>query len=67
MGQQLVCANCGIVIVWQPTIVEGVSYCCPGCTQGGPCNCDYDNLPHPGKPHPIVLQEDRVQQSGESV
>ena len=67
MGQQLVCANCGIVIVWQPTIVEGVSYCCPGCTHGGPCNCDYDNLPRFGKPHPIVLQEDRVQQSGESV
>ena len=67
MSQELVCANCGIVIVWQPTIVEGVSYCCPGCTQGGPCNCDYDNLPCSGKTQPIVLQEDHVQQSGESV
>ena len=66
MGQELVCANCGIVIVWEPTIVEGKRYCCPGCAQGGPCDCDYDNLPRSGKTQPIVLQEDRAGNSGES-
>jgi hypothetical protein len=66
MGQELDCANCGIVIIWEPTMVEGQSYCCPGCAQGGPCNCDYDNLPRSGGSNPIVLQEDCVQKSGES-
>ena len=42
-----VCANCGIEIRWQPTIVDGEKYCCCGCSQGGPCNCDYSNLPLP--------------------
>jgi hypothetical protein len=42
-----VCANCGIEFNWQPTIVDGVAYCCLGCSQGGPCNCDYGNLPRP--------------------
>jgi hypothetical protein len=45
MHPSLVCANCGITIDWQPTIVDGKVYCCPGCAQGGPCECDYDNLP----------------------
>lgn len=40
-----VCANCGIEIRWQPTIVDGKAYCCLGCAQGGPCTCDYSNLP----------------------
>jgi hypothetical protein len=42
------CANCGIEIRWQPTIVDGKVYCCLGCSQGGPCTCDYSNLPQPG-------------------
>jgi len=42
---QVVCANCGIEIRWQPTIVDGKTYCCWGCSQGGPCTCDYSNLP----------------------
>ena len=42
-----VCANCGIEFDWQPTIVDGVAYCCIGCSQGGPCTCDYGNLPQP--------------------
>ena len=67
MGQQLVCENCGIIIVWQPTIVEGKSYCCPGCAHGGPCNCDYDNLPLSGETQPIVLQKDLAQPSDESI
>lgn len=41
------CANCGIEIRWQPTIVDGKAYCCLGCAQGGPCTCDYSNLPQP--------------------
>ena len=39
------CSNCGIAIRWQPTIVDGEAYCCWGCSQGGPCSCDYSNLP----------------------
>ena len=42
-----VCANCGFEFNWQPTIVDGVAYCCIGCSQGGPCCCDYGNLPQP--------------------
>lgn len=61
MRQQLVCANCKIVIRWQATIVDGQSYCCPGCAKGGPCECDYDNLPRSGEHSPIVLQADRLQ------
>lgn len=49
MPHELVCINCGIVIRWQPTLVDGRAYCCLGCTQGGPCDCDYDNLPQPGE------------------
>ena len=64
MGQEQICANCGIVIVWEPTMVEGRHYCCPGCAQGGPCDCDYDNLPRSGDGNPIVLQEDRFLRSG---
>ena len=45
---ELKCANCGIVIHWQPTLVDDRAYCCPGCADGGPCACDYDNLPQPG-------------------
>lgn len=39
------CENCGILITWQPTVVDGHSYCCLGCAVGGPCSCDYSNLP----------------------
>lgn len=50
------CENCGIVIRWQPTIVESRTYCCPGCAQGGPCECDYDNLPQPDEVNALVLR-----------
>jgi hypothetical protein len=56
MKQESVCTNCGIIIRWQPTIVDGQAYCCLGCAQGGPCDCDYDNLPQPGDGCAIVLQ-----------
>jgi hypothetical protein len=65
MRQQLVCENCGIVIHWQATIVDGADYCCPGCAKGGPCDCDYDNLPQPEDTNPMVLRADRVQQGDE--
>jgi hypothetical protein len=45
---KMICANCGFEFEWQPTIVDGVVYCCIGCSEGGPCTCDYDNLPQPG-------------------
>jgi hypothetical protein len=55
MHQEPVCANCGIVVRWQPTIVDADIYCCLGCAQGGPCECDYDNLPPPDETNPMVL------------
>lgn len=39
------CENCGILITWQPTVVDAHVYCCLGCAVGGPCSCDYSNLP----------------------
>jgi hypothetical protein len=66
MDQQVVCANCGIAIRWQPTIVEGKSYCCLGCAQGGPCECDYDNLPSPGTTNPLVRQTNEARAEKES-
>ena len=47
------CATCDIEIRWQPTVVDGRSFCCVGCSQGGPCSCDYANLPH--KPTSMIL------------
>ncbi|MCS6963360.1 hypothetical protein [Thermoflexus sp.] len=46
----LVCRNCGIEIEWQPVIVDRQPYCCLGCAQGGPCQCDYDRLPSQSTP-----------------
>jgi hypothetical protein len=60
MHSEPVCANCRIVIRWQPTIVGDKLYCCPGCAQGGPCECDYDNLPQPGRTNALVLQKART-------
>jgi len=51
-----VCQNCGIIIRWQPTIIEGKTYCCLGCAQGGPCECDYDNLPQKDESNALVLR-----------
>jgi len=45
MSRKPICANCGIEIRWRPTIVDGVPYCCLGCSRGGPCECDYARLP----------------------
>jgi len=51
-----ICANCGIRIVWQPTIVDGSAYCCLGCAMGGPCTCDYSNLPSLGEFRAIACE-----------
>ena len=53
------CENCGIVIRWQPTIIGDKTYCCLGCAQGGPCECDYDNLPHPEEMNALVVRPAR--------
>lgn len=50
MGQDkaqgsLRCANCDIEIEWGPTILRGTTFCCEGCARGGPCSCDYSDLP----------------------
>jgi len=57
MDQPIICANCGIVIRWQPTIVDGKTYCCLGCAQGGPCTCDYQNLPPHGEVKAMVVRD----------
>ena len=52
--QELICANCGIAIHWQSTLVDDKAYCCHGCAEGGPCACDYDNLPPRGAVRPMI-------------
>jgi hypothetical protein len=61
------CHTCGIIIRWQPTIVEGRTYCCLGCAEGGPCECDYDNLPQEKEANALVRRPIYdLQQRGES-
>jgi hypothetical protein len=66
MRSEPMCANCGIVIRWQPTIVDDRLFCCLGCAEGGPCECDYDNLPEPGQTKAMVLQKDLQIRADES-
>jgi hypothetical protein len=56
MPEETFCTCCGIGIHWQPTIVDGKLFCCLGCAEGGPCICDYDNLPKSGKPNELVIR-----------
>ncbi len=65
MDLQKKCANCGIVIHWQPTLLGGTTYCCPGCAQGGPCICDYDNLPPPGEVLAMVVRKAGILRAAE--
>lgn len=51
---ETVCANCGIRIEWQPTVIDRRTYCCLGCAIGGPCTCDYSNLPRLGEFRAII-------------
>jgi len=57
------CANCGIPIQWLPTVVGGQTYCCLGCAEGGPCECDYASLPQPDDPAALSLVR-REEQAG---
>ena len=57
MPDEPMCTNCGIVIRWQPTKVGSKIYCCLGCAEGGPCRCDYDNLPRPGEVQSLARME----------
>lgn len=52
-----VCANCGITIDWQATVVEAQVFCCLGCASGGPCTCDYSNLPLLGECRAVVMSQ----------
>lgn len=38
-----VCANCGIKIEKRGAayVSDGKDYCCRGCSEGGPCCCEY--------------------------
>ena len=65
MGRQTLCANCGIAIHWQATVVDGRTYCCLGCAQGGPCECDYDNLPRAEDVNAMVLRLARPSETGQ--
>ncbi len=51
------CANGGIEIHWRPTVINGAVYCCLGCSRGGPCDCDYSNLPHGADRLVLALQQ----------
>ena len=52
---RLKCANCNITIDWVPILMDGRAYCCVGCTDGGPCSCDYEPLPATGERFAIML------------
>ena len=54
------CRSCGIEIRWKPTIVGDRTYCCIGCAQGGPCECDYDNLPRVDEVNALVVRRVRT-------
>jgi hypothetical protein len=60
IGKKPVCANCGIEIGWQATVVDGRLYCCLGCAMGGPCTCDYSNLPRLGESRALVYCRSRT-------
>jgi hypothetical protein len=51
----LKCSNCQITIRWLPVLFEGKPYCCAGCSEGGPCSCDYSRLPETEVRYAIVL------------
>ncbi len=36
------CASCDVELTAAPTIANGEAFCCPGCTEGGPCTCSYE-------------------------
>jgi len=39
------CESCDIELTETAVSVEGHTYCCSGCADGGPCVCSYENAP----------------------
>jgi len=57
---RLKCTNCQIRFDWLPMLLDGQPYCCAGCTEGGPCSCDYGRLPETGERYAIVLHHSEI-------
>ena len=49
------CVNCQITIDWLPEVSKGQPFCCSGCSDGGPCTCDYSRLLETGESYAIEL------------
>lgn len=39
------CVGCEAEFAWEPVVHAGLTYCCEGCSAGGPCTCSYDLAP----------------------
>ena len=55
------CASCDIEITTEPVTVDGRTFCCRGCADGGPCGCGYEDgfgrYPRNGHPDPLVVSD----------
>jgi hypothetical protein len=55
------CDSCDIELGAEPVRLSGRSYCCDGCSAGGPCYCTYEEplarLPRNGHSDPLVASE----------
>lgn len=36
------CDSCDIDLGTEPVVVSGKTFCCYGCSEGGPCVCTYE-------------------------
>ena len=45
LKRQIKCSNCSYDLEQTTLVVDGKSYCCSGCVQGGPCICSYRQSP----------------------
>ncbi len=61
---QWVCVNCAIAFGWQPVRRHGETFCCEGCSTGGPCTCDYAALPWPENPREAEISSVPTKKSG---
>lgn len=43
--RQATCVGCDAEFAWEPVRYAGLTYCCDGCSAGGPCTCSYDLAP----------------------
>lgn len=37
----IICDGCGVEISWAAVVFDQKTYCCPDCTAGRACECDY--------------------------